>query len=114
MAVYGIAENKCLKEVYSKEDFKVYDFKVDVGVNSSGGVQIPAVKLGIDDPTKWVAISASLVYDSGTHFLPRKTTNGSWDVDVGLSTICFISVTCNDAYKPIGEAALRIVLMKVK
>ena len=114
MAVYGIAENKCLKEVYSKEDFKVYDFKVNVGVNSSGGVQVPAMKLGIDDPTKWVAISASLVYDSGSHLLPRKTTNGSWDVDVGLSTICFISVTCNDAYRPIGEATLRIVLMKVK
>lgn len=114
MAVYGIAENKCLKEVYSKEDVKVYDFKVDVGVNSSGGVQIPAVKLGIDDPTKWVAISASLVYDSGTQLLPHKTTNGSLDVDVGLSTICFISVHCNDAYHPIGEATLRIVLMKVK
>ena len=114
MAIYGIAENKCLKEVYSKEDVKVYDFKVDVGVNSSGSFQIPAVKLGIDDPTKWVAISASLAYDSGTHSLPRKTNNGSWDVDVGLSTICFISVTCNDAYKPIGKATLRVVLMKVK
>ena len=114
MAVYGIAENKCLKEVYSKEDFKVYDFEVDVDVNSSGGVQIPAVRLGIDDPTEWVAISASLVYDSGTSLLPRKTINGSWDVDVGLSTTCFISVKCNDAYTPIGEATLRIVLMKVK
>lgn len=114
MAVYGIAENKCLKEVYSKENFKVYDFKVNVGVNSNGGVQVPAVKLGLDDPTKWVAISASLVYDSITHLLPRETANGSWDVSVGLATICYIYVSCNDAYQPIGEATLRIVLMKVK
>ena len=113
MAVYGISENKCLKEVYSKEDFKVYDFGVNVGVNSSGGVQVPAKKLGIDDPTKWVAISASIVWDNGTQLLPRKTLNGSWDVDVGLSTICYINVKCNDAYNPIGEATLRVVLMKV-
>lgn len=114
MAVYGIGENKCLKEVYSKEDFKVYDFKVNVGVNSSGGVQVPAVKLGIDDPTQWVAISAMLVWDSGAQLLPRKTLNGSWDVSVGLSTICYIQVACNDAYNSIGEATLRVVLMKVK
>lgn len=113
MVVYGIGENKCLKEVYSKEDFKVYDFEVNVGVNSSGGVQVPAVKLGIDDPTKWVAISTMLVWDDHTQLLPEKFDNGSWDPYVTLGTICYIGVSCNDAYHSIGEATLRVVLIKV-
>lgn len=76
MAVYGIGENKCLKEVLVKDDFIIINKVINnVPVGSQESVIITASDLGVDSVADLMLIS-HMVKTSGWRF-PYTHGNGT-------------------------------------
>lgn len=75
MAVYGIGENKCLKEVltkddvYTKDDFIIVNKVINnVPANSQQSVIITASELGVDSVTDLMLISHMVKTGEQSHY----------------------------------------------
>lgn len=115
MAVYGIGENKCLKEVVSKNDFVVIDRTVkNLQANVEGSFTVTAKELGIDSFANYVLISHMV---RGNATLRYPYTHGAGR----LADHNFVTVAKDDSairvnymrYKTDGNLNIKIVFMKV-
>ena len=82
MAVYGIGENKCLKEVaektetYTKGDFIYVDKLFQIAANTFGTYKLTADDMGVDSAGDIMPIS-HMISSSGDSFYPYLFITGT-------------------------------------
>ena len=80
MAVYGIGENKCLKEVVAKDNLFVFSGSFSVNGGAYGSKYITPEELGDTyenyNPSEWVVVSAMGKVDTGA-WMPAKFCEGA-------------------------------------
>ena len=124
MAVYGIGENKCLKEVVAKDNLFVFSesFPVAGKAYETGHITVEELGETYEDwnPSEWVVVSAMGRVDTGAwqpaRFAEGAPNNTTPDVNLlkmaGQGIAAIIRV-----YNPMTATktcAYKIVLMKVK
>lgn len=123
MVVYGIAENKCLKEVVAKDNLFVLNGSFSVNSKAYETARISVIDLGETfesyNPSDWVVLSAMSRVNGGAwqpaRFFEGAPNNTSPNVSLikmsqGVAAII-------EVYNPMAYATTcdyKIVLMKVK
>lgn len=122
MAVYGIGENKCLKEVlkktevYAKSDFIYIDKIFTIAADKQGVYTLTADEIGVESLWDIVPISHMLSWD-GSNFYPADSsyTTTTYKNQIRIDTDddkVMIYYGHGNEFK--GYMYVKVVLMKVK
>ncbi len=122
MAVYGIGENKCLKEVaektetYTKGDFIYVDKLFQIAANTFGTYKLTADDMGVDSAGDIMPIS-HMISSSGDSFYPvdESDTTATYQNRIRIDTDndnVFIYYGHGNTSR--NYMYVKVVLMKVK
>lgn len=128
MAVYGIAENKCLKEVVAKDNFLVLEGVVPLAPRQGAFGYVPIKNLGAAyadwNPDEWVVVGRMIRFtDDNPHkwFAPYYSGNPSEfeknvnpTVHLGTKQEGEVRIGIYNPYNEEKTFSYKVVLMKVK